>query len=123
MEFCGKCDLGWIRVERVGWNDRVFDALARCECNPQPGSPKKHWPPKHTKTRVEVRGERVCFCGAAKRQGLNLCRDCWLALPADLRKGLWSKEPRVWKAAFGRAKRFLDKLIREGGMELAEERF
>lgn len=107
---CGKCELGWVRVQSKGWGGRLYDAFVRCACNPAPQRPQ---PPKsRPRQRERVQASRVCLCGAAKREGLTLCLECYLALPVAIRQTLWEKGEASWRRGYAYAKRWLQRLAR-----------
>jgi hypothetical protein len=118
VAYCGRCEYGYVRVLHLSPGGHTYEALRRCPCNPVRTSAQ---PAKRRKAMPDTRTVGVCRCGAAKRVGLSLCRECYQALPVELRQSLWHKGERAWARAYGRAARFLAKRERSaGGAEGAE---
>lgn len=61
---------------------------------------------------LEILGSSVCrACGAPKDARFAFCRECYYALPAELRRNLWKPLWKGFDEAYAEAARFLERKV------------
>lgn len=56
---------------------------------------------------IELAGTK-CHCGSNKKAQEAFCRDCFFALPTDLRTGLYHTGRKAYAVAYAAAREFLE---------------